>query len=332
MQGHRRVWSILRVLATIVMLVALVSRVDLDTILPDWDPTHVGWLLLAMLVTLAGIALASLRWQRVLAALDLRSRMPRLLSTYLAGLFISNFLPSTIAGDALRVSRISSDTGEAPRTFASVVLERLSGWAVLPLLTLAALAINPTLLHLPGGDRSIHVAIIVSVVTLFLLLAVLMAAGHPSLGGRLASHTGWKRFTGAIYLGLDRFRHRPKVAAQVLAAGLAYQLAVVAAAFAAGHALGLSVGWTAFMAFMPVVAIVQVLPFPTIGGLGLREGALVLFLAPLGVNQSHAIALGLMVYGINLTVSLLGAPAFAIGRRPSVGAVTVATAAPAITG
>jgi hypothetical protein len=176
------------------------------------------------------------------------------------------------------------------------------------------------------------VAIIVSVVTLFLLLAVLMAAGHPSLGGRLASHTGWKRFTGAIYLGLDRFRHRPKVAAQVLAAGLAYQLAVVAAAFAAGHALGLSVGWTAFMAFMPVVAIVQVLPFPTIGGLGLREGALVLFLAPLGVNQSHAIALGLMVYGINLTVSLLGAPAFAIGRRPSVGAVTVATAAPAITG
>ena len=103
----------------------------------------------------------------------------------------------------------------------------------------------------------------------------------------------------------------------MLAAGLGYQLAVVAAAFAAGHSLGLPVGWTAFMAFMPVVAIVQVLPFPTIGGLGLREGALVLFLAPLGVNQSHAIALGLMVYGINLTVSLLGAPAFAVGRRPT---------------
>jgi uncharacterized membrane protein YbhN (UPF0104 family) len=69
------------------------------------------------------------------------------------------------------------------------------------------------------------------------------------------------------------------------------------------------------MAFMPVVAIVQVLPFPTIGGLGLREGALVVFLGPLGVSQSHAIALGLLVYGINLTVSLLGAPAFAAGGR-----------------
>jgi glycosyltransferase 2 family protein len=304
------------------MMGILATRVDLKEILPHWDIDHVGWLVIALLVTLAGILLASLRWQRVMTALDLRSRMPRLLSTYLAGLFISNFLPTTIAGDALRVSRISSDTGEAPRTFASVVLERLTGWAVLPLITLVALVANPTLLHLPGATTSTRVAIIVSAATFGLLLVVLTVAGHPSLGGRLASNTGWRRFTGAIHLGVDRFRHRPKVAIEVLAAGIGYQLAVVAAAFAAGHALGLTVGWTAFMAFMPVVAIVQVMPFPTIGGLGLREGALVLFLAPLGVDQSHAIALGLMVYGINLTVSLLGAPAFAVGGRRQVAAVT----------
>jgi glycosyltransferase 2 family protein len=320
---HRRLWAVLRVLATVAMLAVLVTRIDLDDILPAWDVDHVGWLVIALLVTLAGILLASLRWQRVLAALDLRSQMPRLLSTYLAGLFISNFLPSTIAGDALRVTRISSDTGEAPRTFASVVLERLSGWAVLPVLTTVALAINPTLLHLPGGTTSTRLAVIVSVATFVLLLVLLAAAGHPGLGGRLASNTGWRRFTGAVHLGVDRFRQRPKEAAQVLVAGIGYQLAVVAAAFAAGHALGLTVGWTAFMAFMPVVAIVQVLPFPTIGGLGLREYALVLFLAPLGVDQSHAIALGLMVYGINLTVSLLGAPAFAVGGRSRAAAVAV---------
>ena len=68
-------------------------------------------------------------------------------------------------------------------------------------------------------------------------------------------------------------------------------------------------------AFFPAVAILQVLPFPTIGGLGVREGALVLFLGPLGVSQAQAIALGLLVYGVNLAVSLLGAPAFAVGRR-----------------
>jgi uncharacterized membrane protein YbhN (UPF0104 family) len=330
MQARRRVWSIIRIVATPLMLAVLISRVHISHLVPDWDLEHAGWLAGALLITLASIALASLRWERVLAGLGLKARMGRLLSTYLACVFVSNFLPTTIGGDVLRVTRISSDTGEAPRTFASVILERLSGWAVLPVLTLAALAINPGLLHLPGGDRPLRVALVVSVATLLLLGVVLLAAGHPAIGGRLASRTGWKRFTGAIHLGVARFRHLPAMTAEVFAAGIGHQLAVVAAAFAAGHALGLSVGWTAFMAFMPVVAIVQVLPFPTVGGLGLREGALALFLRPFGVSQSHAIALGLLIYGINLTVSLLGAPAFAVGRRAArttAGATPVAPAA-----
>jgi len=63
---------------------------------------------------------------------------------------------------------------------------------------------------------------------------------------------------------------------------------------------------------MPAVAIAQVLPI-SLGGLGVREGAFVLFLGPLGVEASQAVALGLLVYGLNLAVSLLGAPAFAVG-------------------
>ena len=299
------------------MFAVLVTRVHFTSLVPQWDLGTVALLLGALAATFVGIALASLRWQRVLSALDLPHRMSKLLPTYLASLFISNFLPTTIGGDVLRVRRVSSQNGETPRTFASVVLERLTGWVVLPLITLAALAINPTLLHLPDGDDAAHVAVIVSVATLGLLAAVLCIAGHPRLGGRLASNAGWKRFTGAIHLGLARFRHQPARAMEVLVAGVGYQLAIVAAAFLAGRALNLGVGWTAFMAFMPVVAIVTVLPFPTVGGLGLREGALVVFLAPLGVSHSHAIALGLIVYTINLLVSLLGAPTFARGMRRS---------------
>ena len=98
------------------------------------------------------------------------------------------------------------------------------------------------------------------------------------------------------------------------AVAFAYQLAVALAAYLAAGALDLDVGWTAILALMPAVAIVQVLPL-TVGGLGLREGAFILFLGPLGVSTSQAIALGLLVYFLNLAVSLLGAPAFAAGVR-----------------
>jgi hypothetical protein len=56
----------------------------------------------------------------------------------------------------------------------------------------------------------------------------------------------------------------------------------------------------------------QVLPI-SMSGLGVREGAFVLFLHPLGVPREDAIALGLLLYLLNVAVSLLGAPAFAAG-------------------
>jgi uncharacterized membrane protein YbhN (UPF0104 family) len=294
------------------MLVFLATQLgDFDTVIPDWHASTLGWLLGALAFTLLGILLSAVRWQRVLVAMDLPAKLSTLLNAYLAGQFVSNFLPSTIGGDALRVTRLSASNGEAPGTFASVVLDRMSGWLILPLLCLAGLAINPTLIHL---GRASSAAVLISVITLGALAAVLAITASPRLGGRLTKRANWLRFVGAIHLGLERIRRRPAAAAGVLATGFGYQLAVIGAAVLGARALGIQIGPTALLAFFPAVAILQVLPF-TVGGLGVREGALALFLAPLGVPTSQAVALGLLIYGMHLLASLLGAPAFAVGNR-----------------
>ena len=313
-QQRSRIWSIVRVVASFAMLIALVPRAA-GYVKPVLHPATLAWVAGAVVVTLVGVVLATLRWHRVLAALDIRMRVPTLLGHYLAGLFVSNFLPTTIGGDVLRVSRLSqSAAGETPRSFASVVLERLTGWLVLPVISLVTLAINPGLLR-PPVDHASHLVVGISLATLALLGLILVGASSPRLGRRLQAKAGWLRFVNAIHLGLARFRRSPGMAFEVLVAGFAYQLAVVLAAFLSAKALGLPVSWTAVLAFMPAVAIVQVLPAPTIGGLGVREGAFVLFLHPLGVSTDQAITLGLLVYGINLVASLFGAPAFAVGNR-----------------
>jgi glycosyltransferase 2 family protein len=307
----RRSYAVpLRLAASLVMLAVLVPRVeDFSHLLPTWSLKSALFLGAALMVTLAGIILSAVRWSQVLSALGLRARVRTLLSHYLAGLFVGNFLPSTIGGDVLRVTRLSASNGDRPDSFASVVLERLSGWLVLPVITLAGLAINPNLRELGAASA---VAFGLSVATLVLLAAVLVAAASPRIGGRLAGKPGWQRFLGAVHLGLDRFRRQPVAVLWVLVAGFAYQLVVVLGAFLAARALGIDVGPTAILAFMPAVAIAQVLPI-SLGGLGVREGAFVLFLHPLGVPTGQAIALGLLVYGLTLAVSLLGAPAFAAG-------------------
>lgn len=313
MAWKRRAAPVLRLLATVVMVVWVARHAHLsDLHTPPWHTTTLLWISAALFVTFAGLVLAALRWQRVLTALDLAASVPTLVRHYLAGQFVGNFLPTTIGGDVLRVTRLAATNGETPRTTASVVLERLTGWLVLPLLTLFALLVNPGLRR--AAPVPAHMALVVAIGTLLALGVVLGLAASPRFGGRLTSVDGWRRFTGAVHLGLARVRHRPGLAFEILTVGFAYQLAVMLAVFLSAKALGLQVGWTAVLAFFPIVAIVQVLPL-TVGGLGTREAALVFFLHPLGVPQADAVALGLLVYFVTLGVSLLGAPAFALGSR-----------------
>ena len=136
------------------------------------------------------------------------------------------------------------------------------------------------------------------------------------MGGRFARGTGGASSSAPCTSGLDRLRHDKAAALNVILVGFAYQLVLVLAAVAAAQSLGLgeTAGLTALLAFFPAVAIAQVLPIG-ISGLGVREGAFILFLGPLGVADEEAIALGLLLYLLNLGVSLLGAPAFAVGGR-----------------
>jgi uncharacterized membrane protein YbhN (UPF0104 family) len=60
--------------------------------------------------------------------------------------------------------------------------------------------------------------------------------------------------------------------------------------------------------------MLQVLPL-SFNGLGVREGALVLFLTGLGVGNAQAIAVGLLWGLVMLIVSMAGAPAFVVGHR-----------------
>lgn len=329
-ESTRRSRSVLvaRIALSAAMLVVLVAQVPdfrWQDVLPNAELGTALWLIGAAALTLLALGLATLRWQTVLRALGLEHRYSTLLSHYLAGQFVSNVLPTTIGGDVLRVSRAARDNGDSPGTFASVVIERLTGWLVLPAITFAGLAINPGLREL---GRASLVATLIAAVTLVGLVLILAAVDHERLGGRFADREGWQRFAGAVHLGLGRLRRKPSSAASVLGVGFAYQLTLVVAAFMAARAMGIDQARiTTLMTFLPAVLILQVLPI-SISGFGVREGALILFFShsPLDVAQEQAIGLGLLLYVLNVAVSALGAPALAIGGggRRKRGAAPVA--------
>ena len=300
-----------RIIVSAALLALLITKIPADAIQPK--NTHVGtlaFLVAGLTFTLAGFILSAWRWQRVFAVFDTHVPLRTLLAHYLAGQFVGNVLPSTIGGDVLRVSRAGKSTGTGDIAFASVVIERLSGFVALPLLSFLGFALEPTLI---GLDHA-WIALAIAGATVAALVIILVVAASPRMAGRFATHENWMRFIGAVHVGVDRIRREPQRAVSVLVAAIAYQVSVLIAVWCAIHALGVSLPNGAVLAYLPAVAAAQVLPI-SLSGLGIREGLLVLLLRPLDVPTGKAVGIGLLWYGMTLVVSLLGAPAFAVGHR-----------------
>src|SRR6266511_1531156 len=301
----------LRVVVSAVLLAVLVTRIHPEDLLPERRHfSTLAFLVAGLVITGLGIVLSAWRWQRVLDVFDVRVPLRTLTKHYFAGQFVGNVLPSTIGGDVVRVSRGATTTGSGSVSFASVVLERLTGFIALPVLVFLGFLFRPSLLD---SDHA-WIALAIAFGTLVLLAVILVLAGHPKLAGRFAERENWVRFIGAVHVGIDRLRHQPRDAFGVLAAAVVYQVSVVAAVYCAVQALGISIPNAAVVAFVAAVAMAQTVPV-SVCGLGVREGMLVLLLHPLGVSTSSAVALGLFWYAMLLVVSLLGAPAFALGQR-----------------
>ena len=70
-------------------------------------------------------------------------------------------------------------------------------------------------------------------------------------------------------------------------------------------AIGLSLPLRAFFAVVPMVYLATLLPI-SLGGLGVREGALVFLLARLGVPTSSAVTLSFLIYLNQVFLGMLG--------------------------
>lgn len=317
--------TLIRLVVSVGFLAVLIWRlpeVTVHDLVPELTTATFSWIAFAVAIHIVAYVLQTLRWSQVSDTLGIRLRFRRMFSHLLAGEFVSNALPTSFGGDVVRVMRQGQDTGDYADAFAATALERLTGWLVLPLISGVALLLRPEYLHLGTAST---VAVIINVATLIGLVGILWLAGHPRGAGRLVGRSGWTRYLGAVHLGVIAFRHRPGRVLSVLAAGIGFQLLQCVSVLAAAKALQLpQLDLLAVMAFFPPTAIAQNMPF-ALGGLGVREAAFVLFFGALGVSDSEAIALGLLVYFIFIAASLAGAPSFAVHRR---GTAVPATAGP----
>jgi len=294
--------SLFKLLAGLLIVAALLSRLDLATTLDVLGRYRWSLLLLALALFALSCPIAALRWKLFASEAPLR----KLLELTLVGQFYSIVLPGQIAGEVVKAYRLGRGAADAERLAASVFVDRVIGVIALLLVACAGIALSPH--HLP---EALSVAILAVMTMLFFgLFALRIPVLHAfALGSaHWLSGTRLRRFAPALERAIEawrQFSRKPSRLVFSLILGIAFQLLAIGIYAVLGTNIGIQLtpyDW----AWVVAIASVAVLLPLSIAGLGLREGALVGCLAWLGVSGERAIALSLGVFAIMLSGAAAG--------------------------
>jgi hypothetical protein len=176
-----------------------------------------------------------------------------------------------------------------PRVLASVVADRLLGFAAVFVVAWLVVAAEP-------GDvpRSMLLALAWATIgaSVALLVALLVTADRSGRLRRVIPD----RAQPPLRVFRDAFREYSRDRRVLIAAGalsVAYQALVVAEMWLLARAVGVEVPLALFATVLPLVLVATLLPL-SLGGLGIREGSIVLLLTQAGVHTSDAAVISLL--------------------------------------
>jgi uncharacterized membrane protein YbhN (UPF0104 family) len=284
----------LLIAAALVALVA--STTDLAELLRRVRHLSWGALVLAVALIVLWTSLNTVRWGLVLRGLAHPQPPGRLWSMGMIGLFFSQFLPSSIGGDAVRVALANRRGVPLAIAFGSTLTDR----AVSLLFFAVALSVATPLTAALLGDWRLSgavslAALAITVIGLLPLLRVDWARWLPARLKPLAAVIGHYRFT------LLDSPHRP---ALLLLCALAYAIpSLVFYVFARDLGLPLSLG--ACLLLVPPVILAMAVPI-SFAGWGVREIGVVTLFGAAGVSATDSLVMSVAYGATSAVAGLIG--------------------------
>lgn len=297
---------LIKFVIAIVALLYVVYLVDWEQSIKVIRHADKRWLLSGFGLSLLGLYFAACRWCILLRAAKRRYDILSAYRAYLTGTFFGLVMPGVIGGDATRIwlCHRATDTS-MPLVVATVLLERILGVAALLIL----LSIGLTLF--PFATRGLGVGFVpmlafgglCGIIAMPLVLdrvLLMQQSPRPRATNRFV---GWVLTLIGKLAGLRTIKVTNLLFALLLS--IIFQLLDISATYVFAQALEINLTTSMLLVAMPVVYLATVLPISP-GGLGVREGALVLILAIFGISASDAAILALVVFANRAAIGMLG--------------------------
>lgn len=297
----------------------VVSGLLIAIILRNIDPTSLaerfagqsrGWLIVAAAITVAQILLAGLRWDQIIKGLGAKVPVDAVVRVTYIGAFFNSWLLGNAGGDVARAILAPDGGIGRSRIVYSILFDRVVTLAGLGLVILPAI-----LLNIGPLARSMPVEASFAV-------SLLPFAGLTALGliapafGRLANAAMLR--IGELGLSWRRLGDAPGRLGGALGIAVLSQIAIALVAYSLARAQHLDVSLVDFLILMPPVVLLAALPI-SIGGWGVRENAMIMAVAPIGVAAGAALLISIQAALLANVASLPGGILWLARRGPRHG-------------
>jgi uncharacterized protein (TIRG00374 family) len=279
----------------------LFSKIDWEKtigILKSADPVYI-FLAFLIFAVINGVIL--LRWAIFVSALGLTVPFRTTTRYFFIGLFGNLFLPSSIGGDIIKILGLCRETPQKARVVASVLLDRLSGFAGIVIVAILSYAFG----HQMIGDNSLMIPVIVMAVVSVLIVSFLFNEKLYSWGCRIFDRVPKvKDSFMQLHYDLMLLKDRQWKGWQAIGVSCLAQCLLALSYFCVAKALHQDIHLLSFVIFVPLICVASSLP--SIGGLGVREAGAAYLFAKVGVDSGIAVSISLINFIFMVAIGLVG--------------------------
>jgi glycosyltransferase 2 family protein len=297
-------WFTLKLLISLGLLAYLVFLVDWDQVITMYSQSNKLSLVIAPVLLFVQLGIGSFRWRALLVDNAIQFKYRHAYLGYLLGEFYGIFLPGVLGGDAIRVGVLKQKTQCSMGTAtSSVILERACGLIAITIIAFLTYTLFPETarkVFTVGDSRLIVVIGSIGIITMLGMLWFTRAWREQL---KVPGKTKVESFLrNSLYL-LSTLQLRTLLLVLILA-GL-FQSMGILITFVLARGLNIDLPLSVYFAITPLIYFATILPI-SMGGLGVREGMLVILLARFGIDPSSAAALSFLIYANRMFVGAIG--------------------------
>jgi len=306
--NNKKIWFFVKLIISLCLIAWIIGKINIDETLRILYSVKIPYLILGFIWLLLDRFLMSYRWNILLTAKNIYIPFLQIVRIYFVGTFSGNFLPSSIAPDAVRAYLASKYSSNTSDIVSSVFIDRILG-----LISLAVIALFSILFIFLDRGEIQQKALWVVLATLFLVVIFIFSEKALSIIPLDKFKNFLSRWRGGgayqifekFYISCNGYKKNIKDVLLVLFLSFIVQGLSILAIYVLAQSVNIDISLLNLFVFVPLMNILIMVPV-SIGGIGVQEGAFIYYFSQIGISTQAALSVALLFRAVTVAGSLPG--------------------------